>query len=254
MNITRNELILKCKTLGIKGYTNKKKEELLQLLEQTKSPSQNNKLHMVDLFAGTGAFSLAFEQTHNVDTVFANDMIEHSKTIYDANFKHELTLKNLHDVKNDEIPPHHILTAGFPCQPFSIAGNQKGFDDERSNVFWKILSIIDHHQPICVILENVKNLVSHDENKTFQTIIQNLEQQNYHVCYNILNTSNITGIPQNRERIYIVCLKSKNVFDKFNLNFPEIERRNISDFLNKIFLQNIITMIRQARGIYFQQM
>ena len=67
------------------------------------------------------------------------------------------------------IPPHDILTGGFPCQPFSIAGIQKGFNDERSNVFWKILSIIDHHQPKCVILENVKNIISHDEKKTFNT-------------------------------------------------------------------------------------
>lgn len=192
-----------------------------------------NKLKMIDLFAGTGAFSLAFETTKNVDIVFSNDMIEHSKKIYDYNFTHKLTLKDLNEVNVKDIPYHDILTGGFPCQPFSIAGLQEGFNDKRSNVFWKILSIIDYHEPKCVILENVKNLVSHDETKTFNTIKSNLEKRGYYICYKILNTSEITGIPQNRERIYIVCMKSKRVFDKFSLEFPKIEKNKIAEFLDK---------------------
>lgn len=195
--------------------------------------SNNDKLKMIDLFAGTGTFSLAFQSTNGVNVVFGNDMVEHSKKIYDENFHHKLTLKDLNEVNNEDIPPHDILTGGFPCQPFSIAGLQEGFKDERSNVFWKILSIIDSHQPKCVILENVKNLVSHDENKTFNTIKSNLEKRGYHICYKILNTADITGIPQHRERIYIVCIKSKNVFDKFTLDFPKIEKRKISEFFEK---------------------
>ena len=147
--------------------------------------SEPNQLKMIDLFAGTGAFSLAF---NNVDVVFANDMVDHSKKAYDANFKHKLTLKDLNDIKVEDIPPHDILTGGFPCQPFSIAGHQEGFKDERSNVFWKILSIIDHHEPKCVILENVKNLLSHDDHKTFEIIKSNLEKKGYYVCYKVLNT------------------------------------------------------------------
>ena len=115
------------------------------------------KLKMIDLFAGTGAFTRAFEKTKKVGCVFANDMVKWSKTIYDENFSHDLTLGDLNDINVSDIPDHDILTGGFPCQPFSIAGKREGFDDERSNVFWKILSIIDHHKPGCVILENVKN-------------------------------------------------------------------------------------------------
>jgi DNA (cytosine-5)-methyltransferase 1 len=188
---------------------------------------------MIDLFAGTGAFTLAFSQTNNVDVVFGNDMVEHSKKIYDENFNHRLTLKDLNDINVEEIPPHDILTGGFPCQPFSIAGYQKGFDDERSNVFWKILSIIDYHRPKCVILENVKNILSHDDNNTFKTIKENLEQRGYYICYKILNTAEITGIPHHRERIYIVCIQSKDIYDKFNLDFPTIEKRKITDFLER---------------------
>ena len=185
---------------------------------------------MVDLFAGTGAFSHAFQATNAVQVVFANDMVEHSKTIYDANFTHKLTLQDLNDVKVEDIPKHDILTGGFPCQPFSIAGKREGFTDTRSNVFWKILQILDHHTPKCVILENVKNLLTHDNKQTFEIIRTNLEQRGYHLCYKLLNTAKLTGIPQHRERIYIVGIRSKEIFDTFNLDFPAVEKRPISEF------------------------
>jgi DNA (cytosine-5)-methyltransferase 1 len=110
---------------------------------------------------------------------------------------------------------------------------QKGFDDERSNVFWKILSILKHNTPEIVILENVKNLQSHDDGKTFKIIIENLEKLNYYIKYSILNTCKITGIPQNRERIYIVCFKDKTLYDNFNFDFPEIELKPVTQFLEK---------------------
>jgi DNA (cytosine-5)-methyltransferase 1 len=233
---TRDELILICKERNIKGYSSKKKDELVALLT---SPCvdlpivDTHALKMVDLFSGTGAFTLAFQETNAVSVVFGNDMVHQSKTIYDANFNHKLVLKNLNDIKVEDIPAHDILTGGFPCQPFSIAGHQEGFNDERSNVFWKILSIVDYHQPKCIILENVKNLLSHDDKKTFTIIKSNIEQRGYHVCYKVLNTAEITGIPHHRERIYIVCIKSQKVFDQFNLDFPKIEKKKISEFLEK---------------------
>jgi DNA (cytosine-5)-methyltransferase 1 len=198
----------------------------------TYSP-EDKKLTMIDLFAGTGAFTLAFENTGKVECVFANDMVETSKQIYDTNFSHSLTLKDLIDIKVEDIPPHDILTGGFPCQPFSIAGKQEGFQDARSNVFWKILEIIDYHTPNYIILENVKNLVSHDDKKTFEIIKQNLIDRGYFLCFKVLNTSDITGIPQHRERIYIVCMKSKEVFDKFHLDFDKKEKLPIHSFLEK---------------------
>lgn len=242
---SREELIAICKEKGIKGYSGQDKEYIVKLLTdanntgvvkndiviETTTKSNTQKLNMIDLFAGTGAFTIAFKLTNNVNVVFANDMVGYSKKIYDENFDHKLTLKNLNEVKVEDIPSHDILTGGFPCQPFSIAGLQEGFKDERSNVFWKILSIIDHHHPKCVILENVKNLLSHDERKTFATIKENLENRGYYIFYKILNTAEITGIPQHRERIYIVCLKSKKIFDKLSLDFPKIEKKPVSHFL-----------------------
>ena len=259
---TCKELMNMCKENGIKGFSTKKKNELIELLQKhtnTETPSQsqclslstdsntdNKRLNMIDLFAGTGAFTLAFESIYStnvenivkftklVNVVFANDMVENSKKIYDTNFDHTLTLKNLNEVRVEYIPRHDILTGGFPCQPFSIAGHREGFQDERSNVFWKILAIIDHHEPKCVILENVKNLLSHDDKKTFEVIKSNLEKRGYHIRYKVLNTAEITGIPQHRERIYIVCLKSREVFDKFNLDFPKIPKKTIQEFLEPV--------------------
>ena len=131
----------------------------------------NTNLKMIDLCAGTGAFTYSFQNSKLVDVVFANDLDISSKLIYDENFDHKLTLGNLCDIDISHIPPHDILTAGFPCQPFSIAGKREGFDDPRTNVFWKIIEIIKHHKPSCVILENVKNLKSHDDGDTLKTII-----------------------------------------------------------------------------------
>jgi DNA (cytosine-5)-methyltransferase 1 len=189
-------------------------------------------LRMIDLCAGTGAFTHAFEKTGNVKCIFANDMVEWSKKIYDENYDHKLTLKDIHDLSVTDIPAHDILTSGFPCQGFSIAGKREGFGDVRSNVFWKIMEIADHHQPKCIVLENVKNLVTHDDKQTFKIILQNLTDRDYHVHYKVLDTSKITGVPQHRERIYMVCLKSKELYDRFSLDFAEIPKATISSLLD----------------------
>lgn len=210
-----------------------------ELIEKPKKQSKQNKkktptpknIKMIDLCAGTGAFTYAFEKTKLVDVVYANDFEPTSKTIYDHNFNHELTLGNICDVDVKDIPKHDILTAGFPCQPFSIAGKKEGFNDDRSNVFWKIIEIVKHHEPECVILENVKNLTSHDNGDTFKTIESSLKKEKYNVMYKVLNTSEITKVPQHRERIYIVCVKNKNIFDDFNLNFKKQKKQSIRNML-----------------------
>ena len=186
-------------------------------------------LRCVDLFAGTGAFTMAFQDTNKAKCVFANDMIPHSKKIYDANFDHSLTLGDLNDISPTSIPAHDILTGGFPCQPFSIAGKRKGFQDSRSNVFWKIIEILRLHTPRVVILENVKNLLTHDGGNTFKTISKELTSAGYTIITKILNTRIITDIPQNRERIYIVGFRDPECAKKFTLEFPEVKTREIKD-------------------------
>jgi len=241
--LKKPELVTLCKERKLKGYSGKNKTALIEIL--VKNPivvvlSTNDvtitndvlgdELRLVDLFAGTGAFTFAFQEESDgkVKCVFANDMVDTSKKIYDLNFTHKLTLKDIHEVKNESVPEHDILCGGFSCQPFSIAGLQQGFKDKRSNVFWKILEIIDFRNPRCVILENVKNLVSHDNGNTFKTIKNELEKRGYFIHTKVLNTAKITGIPQNRERIYIVCFKSKEHSDKFSLDFPEITKLGVA--------------------------
>ena len=161
--------------------------------------------NFIDLFAGTGAFSLAFEKGGNFKCVFTNDMIKSSKQIYELNNpNHKFTLQDLNTIDVSNIPQHNILCGGFPCQPFSIAGEKKGFDDERSNVFWKIVEILQEHTPEIIVLENVKNLKSHDKGNTYKVIKSRLESIGYHIKTSILDTNKITAIPQHRERIYII--------------------------------------------------
>tara|TARA_A100001015_G_scaffold280485_1_gene342741 strand:- start:1405 stop:2358 length:954 start_codon:yes stop_codon:yes gene_type:complete len=194
----------------------------------------SNKLNFIDLFAGTGAFTYALEKNNKFKCVFTNDMIETSKKIYELNYpSHNFTLKDLNEIDIDIIPKHNLLCGGFPCQPFSIAGNKKGFEDERSNVFWKIIEILNKHKPEVIILENVKNLKSHDKGNTFKIIKEELDKIGYHIKTSILDTSKITSIPQHRERIYIVGFLDKEKYDKFNFNFEKINKENISNFLEE---------------------
>ena len=126
---------------------------------------------IAEFCSGTGAFSLGFHLTNKTTTIFANDYEPASKKIFDINFNIPLTLLDIHDLDIKNIPSMDILTSGFPCQPFSISGIQKGFDDPRSNVFFTLLKIIEYHQPKCIVFENVKNLITHDNSKTFDIII-----------------------------------------------------------------------------------
>lgn len=241
-NLSCKELIEICKKNNIKGYSKLKKNGIINLLmkgeeQESKNESKNEsntqpKLRLVDLFAGTGAFTLAFEQTGKVECVFANDINESSKKIYDLNFNHKLTLKDINEVEPKDIPSHDILTGGFPCQPFSIAGKQMGFEDDRSNVFWKIMKIAQYHNPKIILLENVKNLLSHDQGRSFQTIKKSINENGYKIHFSILDTSKISGIPQHRERIYIVCIREDiDEKIKFIFEFSKVDKLPISNFI-----------------------
>jgi DNA (cytosine-5)-methyltransferase 1 len=206
-------------------------KKLPKISIKTKDENACTKIRLVDLFAGTGAFSYVMHNTDRVTTIFANDILDSSEEIFNLNNPIKLTKNNINDLVVTDIPSHDILTAGFPCQPFSVAGLRNGFDDERSNVFWTMLSIIEYHNPKILILENVKNLQSHDNGKTFKIIKDNIEQLGYHIKYSVLNTCKITSIPQNRERIYIVCFKNIELYEKFNFDFASQKNSPISQFL-----------------------
>lgn len=198
-----------------------------------KNVKTNNPIKVADFFAGIGTSSYIFDQNKNFEIVYANDMEQNSKKIYDYNLNHKMDCRNLNDIKPTEIPNFDLFIGGFPCQPFSIAGERLGFNDVRSNVFWKILEILDYHKPKYLILENVKNLTTHDNGNTFKTIIDNLEKREYYIKYKILNTKLITNIPQNRERIFIMGFLNKEEYDKFEFPSQIENTTQLKDMFDK---------------------
>lgn len=176
----------------------------------------------IDLFCGIGGFRLAFEKAGG-KCVFSSDWDKHSRQTYAANFGEE-PYGDIHKIAVADIPAHDILCAGFPCQPFSIAGVSKkislgrkhGFDDEKQgNLFFSIAEIIDYHQPSAFVLENVKNLCRHDKGRTFQIIYNTLtEALGYQVYWKVIDAKKV--VPQHRERIFLVGFKPGR-----NFEFPE---------------------------------
>ncbi|MFH1275730.1 MAG: DNA cytosine methyltransferase [Candidatus Woesearchaeota archaeon] len=178
-------------------------------------------MRTIDLFAGVGGVRLGFENA-GFTTVFANDFEPACKETYDLNSKEaHLTVMDINKLKISDLPEFDLLLGGFPCQAFSIAGYRKGFDDDkgRGALFFKVAEIIAERKPKAIFLENVKNLKTHDNGKTFNVIKNALEDIGYHVKYEILNSMTHGNVPQNRERIFIVGFLDKKCFDKFK--FPE---------------------------------
>ena len=197
-------------------------------------------MRYIDLFAGTGAFSHVLSNM-GFECVFANDKEQASQQIYLANFPgHNFVLGDIININVYDIPEHNILCGGFPCQPFSIAGKKEGFNDPRSNTFWKLLEIIRHHSPEVIVLENVKNLLTHDSNNTFRIIKENLEAEGYHLKVNILDTCEYSDIPHHRERVFIVGFKENREFELVKPNVINLPIINFleDDILGKYYYTN----------------
>jgi len=190
-----------------------------------------NNLKYIDLCAGTGCFSYVL-QNYGAECVLANDYDKNSKKIYETNFpNHNFIYDDLNNINNDDIPEFDIVCVGFSCQPFSIAGNRRGFEDERSSVLIKTLDIIKDKNPKIAIFENVKNFLTHDNGNSLKFLLDKLKDMNYYVKYKLLDTSKLTEIPQHRERVYFIAFKEKVKFDKFNFDFEIKEKKNINEFL-----------------------
>ena len=169
-------------------------------------------LRIIDLFAGIGGLRLGFQE-FGCRNVFSSEIDPYAKKMYEANFG-ELPFGDINDIQTSDIPDHDILLAGFPCQPFSIAGKELGFNDIRGTLFFNIFEILKKKKPKAFLLENVKRLKNHDNGRTFETIKNCLESLGYTIYYQVLNTLDY-GLPQKRERIYIVGFK-----EKIDFSFP----------------------------------
>ena len=185
----------------------------------------------IDLFAGIGGFRIAFERA-GAKCVFSAEIDKHACATYQKNFRVN-PFCDVTTLKAKDIPNFDILCAGFPCQPFSIAGERKGFNDTRGTLFFDIERIIKAKKPKAFILENVKGLINHDKGETLRVILDTLSKKlDYNVFYDVLNSKDYK-VPQNRERVYIVGFRDKSI----EFKFPKKAKETVT--LDSILSKNI---------------
>ncbi len=186
----------------------------------------SDKLKFIDLFAGIGGLRLAFEAAGG-QCVFSSEIDKKARLTYKANFK-ESPSGDITKIPSKDIPDHNILLAGFPCQPFSYAGEKRGLKDKRGCLFFEIQRILKEKRPDGFLLENVKGLASLDKGRILRQMLENIKTLGYSVDYKIMNTKDYGNIPQTRERIYIVGFLHQSCF-----KFPQPIKlkRKIKDIL-----------------------
>lgn len=196
---------------------------------------ESNNLTVSSLFSGIGGLDLGFIYS-GYNVIWANDFEKNAVESYKENVSQNIVLGDITEIY-DEVPQSDVLIGGFPCQPFSLMGKQKGFDDERGTLFFTIQRILELHEqkPKILVLENVKNLLTHDKGKTFKKMKEILEKLGYIVHAKVLNTRDY-GLPQNRRRVFVVCfLKSEFGEVAQNYKYPEqkVLSKSVYDLLDR---------------------
>lgn len=177
-------------------------------------------IRYIELCAGVGGFRLGIESSaFETICVYKNEVDDFCERTYEKNFNEKFDEKDIFDIKSEDIPEFDLLCAGFPCQPFSLAGNQDGFIDARGKIYFKISEIIKDRKPKVVFLENVSNLVKHDKGNTFKYIINDLQNMGYNVYHEIIDSSEF-GLPQSRPRVYIVAFNN-DIYNNIEFKFPK---------------------------------
>lgn len=185
------------------------------------------------LFSGIGGIELGFEQV-GFETLWANEIDRDACKTYKKNFPDTLLIED--DIKNidsTKLEKPDVLVAGFPCQSFSVMGYQRGFNDARGNLFFEIARLADVLKPNVILLENVKNLVYHDNGKTFLVIYNTLAELGYTVKYKVMCPTEYANIPQYRKRIFIAAFLDSERCDKFVFPEPIALKREISDVIDR---------------------
>jgi DNA (cytosine-5)-methyltransferase 1 len=208
----------------------------------------------VDFCAGIGGFRYAIDAYQNSRTdikfkcVLTADIKKHAIDTYNLNFNENNPLRDIYELKPETMETFDLLCAGFPCQPFSSAGQKKGFEDHRGGMIFKILDICKFHKPRYVLLENVHNLISLDDGKYIKSIYDLFSELGYNVEYTMLNSKNY-GIPQSRERVYIICTLNKKIdISPLNDLVSSPQLKNFLDYtdttsdLNKVFVDKLLKL------------
>ena len=209
-----------------------------------------NKPRVASMFAGIGGICSGFIQA-GCDIVWANEFNASACRTYRHNFGTNYLLEgDIKKVPIESIPDFDILTAGFPCQSFSIGGAQKGFDDNRGALFFEVARIVDMRRPQVVFLENVENLIEHDDGRTFLVIHSILAQYGYSVRYRVMATNEYGNVPQARKRIYIVAFRELDKCEKFCFPEPVPLVRKIEDILDPQDQKNEIYYYKKNTEMY----
>lgn len=193
----------------------------------------------IDLFAGIGGIRMGFDNAfgNDIETVFVSEWDKAAQQTYKANFTDDFDIAgDITEVNEKEIPSFDICLAGFPCQAFSMAGRHGGFNDDykgrcRGTLFQDVVRICDYHKPKVIFCENVKGLTIHDRGRTFEVIRGSFEEIGYKVFYNVLNSKDF-GVPQNRERIYLVCFRNDIAPKEFAFPDGEGKKTCIRDIMD----------------------
>ena len=189
-------------------------------------------LKCASFFAGVGGIDFGFEDI--CKTIYANEFDEKARITFEHNFDLTVDGRDIRDVKAEDVPDVDIILGGFPCQAFSVAGYREGFQDKkgRGDLFFELARIIEAKKPKIVFLENVKNLVGHDNGNTFRVILDTLQDLGYTVKYQVLNGMTYGNVPQNRERIYIIGFLDKEAAQKFMFPQSIPLEKSIKDIIN----------------------
>lgn len=188
-------------------------------------------MKVASFFAGVGGIDTGFANA-GFEVVWANEFDKHAATTYEKNFNSTLVVDDIRNIDAKDIPDFDIMIGGFPCQAFSVAGLRKGFEDDRGNLFFELERIFKVRKPKVIFLENVKNLVGHDNGNTFRIILKRLKSEGYHVKKEVLNAAEYGNLPQNRERIYIVAFLDENACKEFDFPDPIELTTKLSDYID----------------------
>lgn len=208
----------------------------------------DNRFTFIDLFAGLGGFRIALE-SFGGECVFSSEIDEKAREVYFENFN-EMPYGDITKIKEVKVPSHDVLCAGFPCQAFSISGKRLGFNDSRGTLFFDVARIIKKKKPKIVFLENVKNFLKHDKGRTFEVVKNTLENLGYDVFYKVICSSD-QGVPQSRERIYIIAFQ-KNM-KVSNFQFPKFSKKKkiVQDILMKLSKEDLKRLIINRKDIQY---
>lgn len=218
---------------------------------------RNMQLNVTSFFCGCGGMDLGiqgnfnflgnFYRKHPVEIVYAADFDSYATTIYNSNFLHKCETKDVREIMPDDIPSHDVLLGGFPCQSFSIVAQNPprlGITDEKGQLFFEMCRILKTKKPRFFIAENVKGILSANKKKAFPLIVQHFEDSGYYVKWKLLNSSNF-GIPQKRERVFIIGFQNQDDYDNFSFPEPITEANKVplstvlsSEIEEKYFFSN----------------